>query len=83
MVDMNMRNAYYAAVGWYGAFALVAAYLLVSFGETAPNSALAMILNLTGAIGIAVSSYRKRAWQAVAVNLFWMAVALSSFFLRT
>lgn len=64
------------AVGWYGAFAVLLAYLLVNFGVLAPTNIIYLLLNLTGAIGIFVISYVDRAYQPAVLNLIWGLIAL-------
>lgn len=63
------------AFGWYGAVALVLAYLLVSFDVLSSQSAAYQLLNLTGATGIFVVSASKRAHQPAAVNFVWAVIA--------
>ncbi len=62
--------------GWYGALAILAAYTLVSFGIMEPASVWYQILNATGALGIVVVSFYKRAYQPGVLNIVWMLIAL-------
>jgi hypothetical protein len=66
------------ALGWYGAVAILGAYAAVSFGWLGAGSLVAISLNLTGAFGVILVSWSKRAWQPVALNGFWLAVAAVS-----
>ncbi len=63
-------------LGWYGAFAVLTAYLLVNFQILQPTSMIYLLLNLTGAIGILVISYVDRAYQPAVLNLIWALIAL-------
>jgi len=64
--------------GWYGAVAIVGAYLLVSFGILAADGVWYQVLNLTGAAGIVAVSWLRRAMQPAALNLIWTAIAAIS-----
>lgn len=64
--------------GWYGILAILAAYLLVSFGIVAANSLLFQLLNLTGALGIIIISLHKRVMQSVVLNVVWIGVAVAA-----
>ena len=61
--------------GWYGVVAILGAYGLSSFGHLDPDSFLYQLLNFTGAIAIAMVSFRKHAWQPLALNLIWAVIA--------
>ena len=63
-------------VGWYGTAAIVGAYALVSFSVLAPSSIWYQLLTATGAIGIVVASFAKRAYQPVVVNVIWTVIAI-------
>ena len=71
---MNMKMLL-EAVGWYGAAAIIIAYLLNSFSIIAANTFVYQLLNLTGAIGIIVISLIKKTYQPAAVNIIWAIVA--------
>jgi hypothetical protein len=73
-----MRNKIAEIAGWYGAIAIVAAYLLVSFKIVAPDALIFQILNLTGAIGIIWISVVKREKQTIVLNIFWAGIAIIS-----
>jgi hypothetical protein len=69
------RSTFTEIFGWYGAVAIVLAYMLVSFDVVSSSSALYQLLNLTGATGIFVVSAAKGAHQPAAVNLVWALIA--------
>jgi hypothetical protein len=60
--------------GWYGVVAILGAYYLNSFDVIDPNFAY-QFLNLTGGLAIALVSFRKHAWQPLALNLIWALIA--------
>ncbi len=57
--------------GWYGAVAIVAAYILLSFGFILATSLVYLLLNLTGALGIVVDSLYKKDYQPGMLNVVW------------
>lgn len=72
----SLSNRLSEILGWYGAVAILAAYGLVSFNVISPQGWLYQLLNLTGALGVLVISYQKRARQPALLNLVWAVVAL-------
>ena len=71
-----MNKAAGEIIGWYGAAAIVLAYILNSFSVVAASSVVYQLLNLTGAIGIIVISLLKKTYQPAAVNIIWAVVAV-------
>lgn len=71
----SIRSFTGEAIGWAGAAAVLIAYLLLSQGWL-PRGALYHALNLFGAIGIVLVSWRRATWQPFALNLIWAAIAL-------
>lgn len=63
-------------VGWYGAFVILLAYILVSFNVLQPANIIYLVLNFTGSLGILVISYVNRAYQPAVLNLIWALIAL-------
>ena len=64
--------------GWYGAVAILLAYVLVSLDVVSPQSWAYQLLNFTGAVGILVISYVKHARQPALLNLVWAIIALAA-----
>lgn len=64
--------------GWYGAVAILAAYFLNSFGMLGADSLAYQLLNVTGAIGIVLVSYVRRAYQPMALNAVWTVIGLAA-----
>lgn len=62
-------------VGWYGTFAILLAYALVSFRIIPSSGYLYQALNLTGAVGIVVISIVKKVKQPAALNIVWAIIA--------
>ena len=63
-------------VGWYGTVAIVGAYGLSSFNIISSQSFLYQLLNVTGAIGIAIISLRKKTYQPAVLNIIWTVIGL-------
>ncbi len=63
-------------LGWYGMVAIVGAYALNSFGYLESSSLIYQLLNGTGAVGIVVVSFAKKAWQPGILNLIWACIAI-------
>jgi hypothetical protein len=62
--------------GWYGIAALLLAYALVSFSIISAGSLIYQILNGTGALGVMLVSFYKRAYQPATLNLIWTLIAV-------
>lgn len=72
-----MRQAS-GVLGWYGVFATVGAYVLVSFLILSPTSFFYQILNFTGALGITIETYYRKDYQPFWLNFIWMLIALAA-----
>lgn len=66
------------AAGWAGAGALLLAYALISRDPGASAGHRYLVLNLTGATGLAINGIARAAWPSAALNLLWLALALTS-----
>lgn len=64
-------------VGWAGAGCLLVGYGLVSAGRIAPGRGY-HLLNLAGAIGLAVNGIVHRAWPSTVVNLVWLVIGMTA-----
>jgi hypothetical protein len=69
-------NKLIEALGWYGTAAIVVAYALVSFAVLPADSLWYQLLNGTGAVGIVIVSFHKRAYQPAVLNCIWTAIAV-------
>lgn len=71
-----MKNKLIVLFGWYGVFAIVLAYALLSFGVIDSTSLVYQILNITGALGIVIISFHKKNYQPAILNTIWMIVGI-------
>lgn len=62
--------------GWYGAMAIMGAYMAASFGWADPKGWAYQLLNLTGAAGLLLIGFAKGVKQSVLLNLFWILIGL-------
>jgi len=76
----SIMNKLEEGFGWYGFLAIVGAYAGVAIYPWLASSIVYKLLNLTGAIGLAIISGRKKAWQPAALNTTWTFLALISLF---
>lgn len=72
---MNL-NPFIELAGWLGTAALLLAYGLVSTRRLAGDSRPYQVLNLIGGGLVLVNSFYHRAMPSVAVNVFWIAIAV-------
>jgi hypothetical protein len=63
-------------IGWYGAIAILLAYVLISFDVFNSSNIFYQSLNGTGAIGIVYHSFKKKDYQPGVLNIFWALIAL-------
>ena len=71
----NKRAILIETAGWYGAAAVLLAYTLVSFNIISSHSWTYQLLNFTGALGVLIISYMKRAKQPGLLNFVWAVIA--------
>ena len=64
------------AIGWYGAGAILLAYLLVSFDMVNSTSMGYQLLNITGALGIVYISFKRKVYQPGVLNIIWALIAM-------
>ncbi len=69
-------NKFIEVFGWYGTVAIILAYALVSFSVLPPQSIWYQILNGTGALGIVIVSFNKKAHQPGVLNVIWTLIAI-------
>ncbi|MDR0397918.1 MAG: hypothetical protein LBH36_01925 [Candidatus Nomurabacteria bacterium] len=67
-------------LGWVGAVALLAAYLLASMGVIEGQSLAYQLLNIVGALGMLVLSTIRHAIPSAALNTIWFAVGIIAIF---
>ena len=56
---------------------ILLAFILTTFGVITAKDIVYGLLNLTGAAGVIISSYAKKDFQPVALNIVWLLVALA------
>ena len=61
-------------IGWAGAITVLAAYALLSMGRLQARSRAYHLMNIGGALGMAVNGWAHAALPSVFTNLIWMAV---------
>lgn len=62
-------------LGWYGTVAILLAYGLLNFSILTPNNFFYQLLNLTGAVGLAIETFRKKDYQPGILNIIWAIIA--------
>ena len=73
---MKPKKIIIESLGWYGVSAILLAYTLISFLVIEPDSWQYQLLNISGSIGIIVSSLSKRDYQPVVLNVAWLLIAV-------
>lgn len=73
-------NKFIELFGWYGTIAIPVAYALLSFSILQPTDIAYQLLNGTGALGIVLVSFRKRAYQPGVLNIVWTLIAFAAIF---
>ncbi|MGH8199568.1 MAG: CBU_0592 family membrane protein [Steroidobacteraceae bacterium] len=64
--------------GWLGAAMLLVAFGLVSYGVLGARSRSYQVLNTLSGLLLAVNSSWHQAWPSAAVNIIWIAIAVSA-----
>jgi hypothetical protein len=65
-------------VGWYGASAILLAYVLTNLSVLHPNSLYYQLLNFTGAAALMYVAWQKKLYSVAVLNVIWMVVAMVS-----
>jgi len=63
-------------VGWFGVLMILLAFSLSTFDVIDTKSTIYGVMNITGALGIIISSYAKKDFQPVILNVVWLFVAV-------
>ena len=64
------------ALGWVGAIAILLSYFLNTFNLIESASLAYLLLNGFGAAGIIIGSLDNKDFQPIALNIFWLLIAL-------
>lgn len=76
---MTMNCATFAEVaGWTGTMLLLGAYTLLSIGRLKSGAVLYQLMNVLGALGVAINGWRHGALPGVALNAVWLLVGLAA-----
>lgn len=63
-------------IGWMGVGLVLSAYILNMFDVIQASNLAYGVMNMLGAGGIIISSYTKKDFQPVVLNIVWLVVAL-------
>jgi len=69
-------SLFIAVVGWIGAILVLVAYVLLSARRINGHSTTYHVMNLLGAVGIAINSGWNGAIPSTAVNVIWIGIAI-------
>lgn len=64
-------------IGWVGVLLILLAFALTTFEIINAKDIAYGLLNLFGALGIIISSYTKKDFQPVILNIAWLLVAIT------
>lgn len=62
--------------GWYGTFAILLAYGLMSFSVISMSNVWYLLLNGTGALGLVAVSFYHKNYQLGVLNIIWTLVTI-------
>lgn len=62
-------------IGWAGVLLILIAFIFTTFGLISAKDIMYGVLNFVGALGIIVSSYAKKDFQPVILNIVWLFIA--------
>lgn len=62
-------------IGWVGVLLILTAFTLTTFEIINVKTLAYGLLNFAGALGIIISSYAKKDFQPVILNVVWLLVA--------
>jgi hypothetical protein len=72
------NNAWFDAIGWAGAVALLVAYAMVSSRRLEGDSAAYQLLNISGSLLLAANTIFYGSYPSTFVNLIWAVIAAFS-----
>ncbi|MFL5730769.1 MAG: hypothetical protein ACJ75J_14875 [Cytophagaceae bacterium] len=73
---MEFGLSFIDILGWIGAIAVLAAYLLVSSNKIDGKSVTFQILNLAGAGLLIINTVALKAYPSAFVNVIWSGIAI-------
>jgi hypothetical protein len=74
---MNWQQLW-QGLGWVGAAALIGGYVLVSSGKLGGKSNAYNLINIAGALLLAIAGWAVRAWPSVTLNIIWTVIGLKA-----
>lgn len=69
-------------IGWVGTILIITAYFLVSKNKVDGNSNSYQIMNLVGAVCLGINVYYVQSWPALALQVMWGAIAITTLLKR-
>jgi hypothetical protein len=73
---MDFQLTFIDVLGWIGAVAVLAAYLLVSANKIGGKSVTFQLLNLAGAALLIINTIALKAYPSAFVNVVWSGIAI-------
>jgi hypothetical protein len=70
------NQAWFDAIGWVGAAALLVAYAMVSHKKLEGDSSTYQLLNISGSILLAANTIFYGSYPSTFVNLIWAVIAV-------
>ena len=74
-----MKKIFKEIIGWYGAGAVLVAYIFLGLNILSSTNILYIFLNFTGALGLLFISIKKKIYLISLFYLIWAIISLSSF----
>jgi hypothetical protein len=71
-----MTDKRFETIGWIGFILIVGAYLLITIKLLGINSSVYHLMNLTGALCMAINARHKKAKPLFWLNVVWSLVAI-------
>lgn len=62
-------------IGWIGVLLILLAFTFTTFDIITAKDLVYGLFNLVGALGIMISSYAKKDFQPVVLNMIWLLIA--------
>ena len=81
IISMN-NHAWFDAIGWVGAAALLVAYAMISHKKLEGDSAAYQLLNISGSLLLAANTIFYGSYPSTFVNLIWAGIAVFSIMTR-
>jgi hypothetical protein len=70
-------------IAWTGAVFFLTSYSLLTFKKLTASNTLYQLLNVLGAVCLAISTFSTRDYASFSTNTLWMAIGLWGLFNRT